>query len=112
MLGIDHSAISVAAVEESVRFYGLHGLQVGDRSLNHGATQVALDGLDSVVVDVVPMTPPHATPHLELLRYRTPTGRAFPSPATNDVAATRIVWAAGRDALLRDPDGHLHQLNR
>jgi hypothetical protein len=28
----------------------------------------------------------------------------------NDVAATRIVWRSDRDALLRDPDGHLHLL--
>jgi len=28
----------------------------------------------------------------------------------NDIAATRIVWHADRDALVRDDDGHLHQL--
>jgi len=28
----------------------------------------------------------------------------------NDVAATRIVWRSNRDALLRDPDGHLQVL--
>ncbi len=28
----------------------------------------------------------------------------------DDVAATRIVWRSNRDALLRDPDGHLHVL--
>ena len=110
--GIDHSAVSVAAVEDSVRFYALHGLRVGNRTLNYGPTQVALDGLDSVVVDVVPMNPQRATPHVELLRYRTPTGRSFSPSATNDTAATRIVWDAGQNALLRDPHGHLHQLTR
>ncbi len=112
ILGIDHSAVSVATVEDSMRFYTLHELKVGDRTLNHGPSQVALDGLDNVVVDVVPMNPPRATPHVELLRYRTPKGRAFPLSATNDIAATRIVWDGGRNILLRDPGGHLHQLTQ
>ena len=112
LMGIDHSAISVASAEDSARFYTRHGLQVGDRTLNHGPTQVALDGLDDVVVDVVPMQPRDETPHVELLRYRTPAGRSYSPTATNDVAATRIVWDAGQNVLLRDPDGHLHQLIR
>lgn len=112
MLGIDHSAVSVATVEDSFRFYTRYGLKAGDRTLNHGPTQIALDGLDDVVVDVVPMTPSLATPHIELLRYRTPSGRGSPPSSPNDVAATRIVWDASQDALLRDPDGHLHQLTR
>lgn len=112
IMGIDHSAVSIASVEDSIRFYTLHGLRVGNRTLNHGPTQVALDGLEDVVVDVVPMQPPDDTPHVELLRYRTPTGRSYPMAATNDIAATRIVWEANQHALLRDPDGHLHQLSR
>jgi catechol 2,3-dioxygenase-like lactoylglutathione lyase family enzyme len=54
MLGIDHSALCVADVAASERFYASHGLCVGKRSLNHGPTQAALDGLDDVEVDVVP----------------------------------------------------------
>lgn len=112
ILGIDHSAISVADLTASRRFYAEQGLTEGKATLNQGATQVALDGLDGVAVDVVPMQPATKTPHLELLAYRQPPGRPHAPLAANDVAATRIVWNAGRGALVRDPDGHLHQLTR
>lgn len=108
--GIDHSAISVADASVSRRFYEELGLKVGQPTLNHGPTQVALDGLAEVRVDVVPMWPKVGTPHLELLRYRSPTGHPAARLQANDVAATRIVWRSNRDALLRDPDGHLHLL--
>jgi hypothetical protein len=52
--------------------------------------------------------PAQDTPHLELFGYLTPVGRR----AVSDVAATRIVWQADRDALLCGPDGHLHLLRR
>ncbi len=112
LLGIDHSAISVSDINASCRFYGALGLSVQGRTLNEGATQVALDGLPSVEVDVVPMLPHRATPHIELLGYRHPRGRSAGRVEANDIAATRIVWAADRDELLRDPDGHLHLLRR
>jgi catechol 2,3-dioxygenase-like lactoylglutathione lyase family enzyme len=112
VIGIDHSAISVSNVAASRRFYVDHGLSEGKTSLNRGPTQVALDGLDDVQVDVVPMNPPTTPPHVELLGYRTPIGRPHSPLTANDVAATRIVWRADRNALLRDPDGHLHQLMR
>ncbi|MDQ2877741.1 MAG: VOC family protein [Pseudomonadota bacterium] len=112
MMGLDHSAISVANVAASRRFYAGHGLTEGGATLNHGPTQVALDGLDDVRVHVVPMAPSVAPPHVELLGYNTPTGRPHAPLAANDIAATRIVWRAETDALLRDPDGHLHQLTR
>jgi hypothetical protein len=67
---------------------------------------------DSVEVDVVPMNPAGKPPHVELLGYRHPVGRAFRTLAANDIAATRIVWRSDSDALIRDPDGHLHQLSR
>ena len=88
------------------------GLVEGRRTLNRGASQVALDGLDDVEVDVVPLRPAAAPPHLELLAYRIPRGRLSAPLGANDVAATRLVWAAGEEALVRDPDGHLHQLSR
>jgi catechol 2,3-dioxygenase-like lactoylglutathione lyase family enzyme len=107
--GIDHSAICVAdAVSRG--FYQELGLKVGRPTLNQGPPQVALDGLAEVRVDVVPMWPQVGTPHLELLRYRSPTGRTAGRLQANDAAATRIVWRSDRDALLRDPDGHLHLL--
>jgi catechol 2,3-dioxygenase-like lactoylglutathione lyase family enzyme len=111
-MGIDHSAIAVSDVAASRRFYADHGLDEGDATLNEGPAQAVLDGIDNPRVDVVPMRPANAPPHLELLGYRTPRGRTHPPLRANDVAATRIVWRAGSDALVRDPDGHLHQLMR
>ncbi|TAN05871.1 MAG: glyoxalase [Rhodanobacteraceae bacterium] len=130
-LGIDHSAISVADVERSIRFYALLGLRVAARGVNRGARQQRLDALDNVEVDVVALQAAARTPHLELLGYRTPRGRAATPPPTA-IAADRLVWrASGIDALLdavsdagypnasasgrvdgttvallRDPDGH------
>ena len=114
LLGIGHSAISVSDVIASRRFYEALGLSVGDPTLNEGPTQMALDGLPEAQVDVVPMLPQQDTPHLELLGYRRPrpVGRPPGGLRPNDVAATRIVWAADRDELIRDPDGHLHLLRR
>lgn len=112
LLGIDHSAISVANVDASTRFYQALGLSVQRPTLNEGAAQIALDGLPQVTVDVVPMMPPLGTAHLELLGYRQPAGRAAGRLEANDVAATRLVWEADRDALICDCDGHLHLLRQ
>ena len=72
IMGIDHSAISVSDVAASRRFYARHGLSEADATVNHGPTQDALDGLDGVEVDVVPMNPADKPPHVELLGYRHP----------------------------------------
>lgn len=112
-LGIDHSAISVADARASCAFFAALGLAAATPTLNEGPTQAALDALDDVRVDVQPLRPERATPHLELLGYRVPAPcRAGVDPAANDIAATRTVWTADRDALIRDPDGHLHLLGR
>lgn len=110
LMGIDHTAIAVADALASRRFYSEQGLIEGKTTLNRGPTQVALDGLDDVTVDVIPMQPAAAPPHVELLAYRQPRGRPDGARITADIAATRIVWAGDRPALLRDPDGHLHQI--
>ena len=110
-MGIDHSAIAVGDLAASRRFYAQHGLREGATMLNQGPTQVALDGIDGVVVDIVPLLPAQAPPHIELLGYRGRVG-ATVAVAVNDIAATRIVWNAAHDALLRDPDGHIHQFSR
>jgi catechol 2,3-dioxygenase-like lactoylglutathione lyase family enzyme len=112
LLGTDHSAISVTDLDVARAFYEALGLSTQGRTLNRGASQAALDGLVGAEVDVLPLMPLTATPHLELLGYRTPSPRPAERLAANDVAATRIVWSADRDALLRDPDGHLHLLTR
>ncbi|OWK29418.1 VOC family protein [Sphingomonas dokdonensis] len=109
LLGIDHSAIVVRDLAASEAFYAAHGLTRGNASLNRGHEQAMLDGLDDPVADVVPMKPNTAPPHVELLHYRRPVEPPAAPVAVNDVAATRIVWHGGDPALLRDPDGHLHQ---
>ena len=112
IMGIDHSAISVSDIESSRHFYTRHGLTQADATVNQGSAQNALDGLEGVEVDVVPMNPADMPPHLEMLGYRHPDGRKVRPWSTNDVSATRIVWRSNVDALIRDPDGHLHQLSR
>lgn len=109
IVGIDHSAIAVRDLAASERFYRAHGLSRGDATLNRGAKQAALDGLHDPIVDVVPMTPDEAPPHVELLHYKQPSGAPCPLPDVQDVAATRIVWQSASAALILDPDGHLHQ---
>jgi catechol 2,3-dioxygenase-like lactoylglutathione lyase family enzyme len=112
LLGIDHSAISVSNAGLSERFYVELGMVLQSPTVNQGQAQEALDALQQPVVDVVPMMPSKAPPHLELLAYRTPVGRAYGITGANDVAATRTIWASDCDALVRDPDGHLHVLRK
>lgn len=112
ILGIDHSAISVGDAGASRDFYASGGLRAKEPMVNRGPTQDALDGLDDVEVEVVPMRPPDTPPHLELLGYRHPAGRPLGSLAPNDIAATRIVWRSNKDALIRDPDGHFFELSQ
>jgi catechol 2,3-dioxygenase-like lactoylglutathione lyase family enzyme len=134
-LGIDHSAISIADTERSVRFYERLGLRRVSGSLNSGPEQDKLDDVAGAVVEVTPLAPPRfSTPHVELLCYRGDIDRESALPGTNDVAATWLVLAVGnnqiletlcaenhdavlsgpvqfkhgaRRAMLRDPDGHL-----
>jgi catechol 2,3-dioxygenase-like lactoylglutathione lyase family enzyme len=108
----DHSAISIADIAASQRFYEECGLALGKRTLNQGPAQAALDDLDGVEVDVLSMNPAHNTPHIELLGYRHPAGRPYGAMALNNVAATRIVCFSNREAVVHDPDGHLLQLIR
>lgn len=138
IIGYDHTAISVMDVERSVAFYtGLLGFSIAGRSLNQGPEQDRLDGLDGCLVDVVALAPTEAaTPHLELLHYRTPPGRTLTAEIqANDVASARQVHkvddldamtqrleaadvpfvspgivnlrTGGRGAAVRDPDGHM-----
>ena len=109
--GIDHSAIAVTDEARSRRFYEERGLSAVEGTLNHGAEQESLDDLDTVRVRVQPMKPAAGPTKLELLGYEQPRPRSIAKvPAVNDVAATRVVWAADREELVRDPDGHAHQL--
>jgi catechol 2,3-dioxygenase-like lactoylglutathione lyase family enzyme len=135
-LGIDHSAISIADTERSIRFYERLGLRRTGGSLNAGPNQDKLDGVAGALVEVTALAPPRfSTPHVELLCYRSGFKRESALTfGTNDVAATRLVLAVANDeilkrlcaqnsealvsgpvrfedgsdrAMLRDPDGHL-----
>lgn len=104
-LGIDHTAISVADVDASIAFYVSLGFRVSNRSTNRGVEQDRLDGIDGTCVEVIALSLPKATPHLELLCYA--TRRAVAAAGSHDIAATRVVMTAD-NALdeIRDPDGH------
>ena len=112
LLGIDHSAISVADAVAGRRYYEAMGLTTRTLTRCGGLARAALDGLEEAEASVVPLMPSKAPPYLKLLAYRTPKGRPAELLAPNDIAATRTVWAADRDALLRDPDGHFHLLRQ
>ena len=112
VLGIDHSALCVGDVQRARDFFLDHGLELGACTINAGAEQSMLDGLEPVRVEVVSLRPGTAPPHLELLAYRTPRGRRAAPCAPNDIAATRTVWQSDIDALVRDPAGHLHLLRQ
>lgn len=138
ILGFDHTAIGVADVDRAIAFYtGRLGFRIAGRSLNRGPEQDRLDGLTDCVVDVVALAPAvEATPHVELLHYRSPPGRVPAADVqANDVAAVRQVHAVDdldalvsrlerhdvpfvspgvvtgstgrRAAAIRDPDGHM-----
>jgi catechol 2,3-dioxygenase-like lactoylglutathione lyase family enzyme len=115
-LGIDHSALSVSDVEASVEFYQRLGLRLAARTLNHGLEQERLDGILDPRVDIIALEPPTATPHVELLHYRTTELRHPVTFHSNDLAAARLVMQPLDDIdskahrLLRDPDGHLIEL--
>lgn len=108
--GIDHSAISVADTAASIAFYTARlGLTVQARQVNRGPAQAALDDAEGAEVDVIALAPRIAAPHVELLGYRHPRGRAG-AARPNDDAATRLVFTAAQPGappvLLHDPDGH------
>ncbi len=107
--GFDHSAIGVTDVARSIEFYTAIGLTLDARQLNQGSAQDGLDGLRSVIVDVVALHPDRPTPHVELLGYRSPEPRFIAPYGLADICADRLVFsaAAGALTLLRDPDGHV-----
>jgi catechol 2,3-dioxygenase-like lactoylglutathione lyase family enzyme len=132
-LGIDHSAISVSNTAASLAFYESLGLSPTVRSLNVGPEQARLDNVQNPAVEVTALTPPQATPHVELLCYRGKFDRHVPAWNIDDITSTRMVFTIDnravleslcarmsgalllgpyRDAklwraMLRDPDGHL-----
>ncbi len=110
--GIDHSALSVADAQRSVRFYESLGLRQSSETLNQGAAQERLDGVLAPKVDVIGLAPHQSTPHVELLHYHTAARPIHDALAANDIAATQLVFAidsASQDKtsrFIQDPDGH------
>jgi len=113
-IGIDHSAISISDTEHSTAFYANLGIDCTARQTNSGPAQERLDGLSGVMVDVIAMARPGTPPpHLELLCYHTPRGRARDGVwDPRDIADTASTLQAGakEQAEFRDPDGHLIRL--
>ena len=117
--GIDHSALSVRHLEISINFYQSLGLRVSARTLNQGREQERLDGVAAPRVDVVALAPHLATPHVELLHYRTGSPPPVAMLAVNDTAASRLIFSAGDSEdphpacgrLVQDPDGHFLELD-
>jgi catechol 2,3-dioxygenase-like lactoylglutathione lyase family enzyme len=110
-LGIDHSAIDVAELDESIDFYTRAlGFAVASRARNTGPAQQRLDRLREDVVDVVALQPAiDVSPHVELLHYCTAAGHPIPHHvAANDIAADRLVMHV--DDLTRLADA-LHARN-
>ena len=103
--GVDHTAISVADADASVRFWAEAGLAAGRRRVNVGEAQARLDGLAGAEVEIVSLSPPSgARPGIELLGYRRPPISAR-AAADGSIAATAVVMA-GAGPQRRDPDGH------
>jgi catechol 2,3-dioxygenase-like lactoylglutathione lyase family enzyme len=112
-LGIDHSAISVVDGAASTEFYRGLGFRVSGHSFNIGPEQERLDAVRHVQVEVTALEPQHATPHVELLCYRSLTRGTSSVVRGNDVAATRLtlhVEGSSAESVtpqgLIDPDGH------
>jgi catechol 2,3-dioxygenase-like lactoylglutathione lyase family enzyme len=111
-LGIDHTAISIAATQRSLAFYRALGFRVSDHSLNRGPAQARLDGLPDATVEVTGLRPTDAdSVGLELLAYRPPgrqIGDCSPNDGLTDWITLEIAQATERlPRAVRDPDGHL-----
>jgi catechol 2,3-dioxygenase-like lactoylglutathione lyase family enzyme len=110
--GIDHSAIVIADGAASRAFYENLGFRVSGHSLNRGIEQEKLDGIPGVQVEVTALSPTDDGPHIEFLRYQSPTHGAAFIQQSNDVAATRVVLLLSKISPLSgprcevDPDGH------
>jgi catechol 2,3-dioxygenase-like lactoylglutathione lyase family enzyme len=130
-LGIDHTAITVSDTDASVAFYGDRlGLRLTGESENYGPEQDQLNGVFGARLRITTLRA-SSGPGIELLEYLSPRGgRPAPRDARAndlthwqiDVEVTRLadVWSAatagggravtrtraGREALVRDRDGH------
>jgi catechol 2,3-dioxygenase-like lactoylglutathione lyase family enzyme len=136
-MGIDHTAITVADTERSLHFYRDElGFSVAGASENYGTEQEHLNNVFGARLRITALRPAEG-PKIELLEYLAPrNGRDYPEDANaSDLlhwetrvrvtdAATAYAQArdihaplvspravnysgAGKEFLLRDPDGHV-----
>jgi catechol 2,3-dioxygenase-like lactoylglutathione lyase family enzyme len=130
-LGIDHTALTVADTEQSLRFYrDALGLRVAGEAENYGPEQEHLNGVFGAHLRITALRAARG-PGIELLEYLAPAG-GRPTPPDvrpNDLAHFQVVvrapsasavWnavvpaggsavasdMATRRALVRDRDGH------
>ena len=92
-LGIDHSAITVADTEQSLKFYhDLLGMEVEQSNINSGESQAHLDGLPEAEVRVTSLRPQRGGLGIELLDYIKPgTDRSFPNDwQSYDIASMQV----------------------
>ena len=92
-LGIDHSAITVADTEQSLKFYrDILGMEVEESNINSGEIQAHLDGLPKAKVKVTSLRSQQGGLGMELLDYIVPgTGRPFPDDwQSYDIATMQI----------------------
>ena len=95
-LGIDHSAITVADTEQSLKFYrDLLGMEVENSQINSGEIQADMDGLPEAKVRVTSLRSQQGGLGMELLDYIVPgTGRPFPdNDQSYDIAHMEIQLA-------------------
>jgi len=109
-LGIDHTALCIAETRRSLRFYAGLGWRIRYRSLNRGASQARLDGLDGARVRVLGLRAASLQgPGIELLAYRPPGRRIDPSVACSlagDCTGLGLASDTAPPRSLTDPDGH------
>jgi catechol 2,3-dioxygenase-like lactoylglutathione lyase family enzyme len=74
-MGIDHTAIGISDTPTSLRFYrDVLGMQLMGGSVNHGAEQDGLDGLEHTMVDISSLRPQVGEMGIEFLNYQQPAG--------------------------------------
>jgi len=102
--GIDHSAISIASTETSLRFYrNMLGLEIKGESLNHGPEQDAMDGLQGTRVAITGIgSGPHCM-GVEFLHYIAPSGgRDRQHPNWSDACDRKLLMRAGAITALHE----------
>lgn len=113
-LGVDHVALVVSDLDESVKFYaGRLGMSLAWRGDHSGPEQQGLFGVPGASLRVAGLREKHG-PAVELLQYLEPKdGRPRPRDArANDLLVRYVVLGDSTDpgarlAVMSDPDGHL-----